>query len=81
MTAIPRILVLAGRRAAALDSLAAAAGVTHKCLVPVAGEAMLGRVLRIVEAAFPDAPVFVSVEDFATVAAEPTVARLHAGGR
>jgi GTP:adenosylcobinamide-phosphate guanylyltransferase len=81
MTAIPRILVLAGRRAAALDPLAAAAGVSHKCLVPVAGEAMLGRVLRIVEAAFPDAPVFVSVEDFATVAAEPTVARLHAGGR
>ena len=81
MTAAPRILVLAGRRAAALDPLAAAAGVTHKCLVPVAGEAMLGRVLKIVEAAWPDAPLFVSVEDFETVAAEPTVARLHGAGR
>lgn len=77
----PNILVLAGRRSASLDRLAEAAGVTHKCLVPVAGEAMLGRVLRIVDEAFPGAPLFVSVEDFGTVAAEPTVGRLHAAGR
>jgi GTP:adenosylcobinamide-phosphate guanylyltransferase len=81
MTADPSILVLAGRRSASLDPLAAAAGVTHKSLVPVAGEAMLGRVLRIVEEAFPGARLFVSVEDFAAVATEPTVARLHAAGR
>ncbi|HEY0131143.1 MAG TPA: spore coat biosynthesis protein F, partial [Allosphingosinicella sp.] len=43
----PRILVLAGRRSATLDPLAAKMGVSHKALVPVAGEAMVGRVLRI----------------------------------
>jgi GTP:adenosylcobinamide-phosphate guanylyltransferase len=81
MTAPPSILVLAGRRSASLDPLAEAAGVTHKCLVPVAGEAMVGRVLRIADAAFPQAPLFLSVEDFAAVAHEPTIARLHAAGR
>jgi CTP:molybdopterin cytidylyltransferase MocA len=78
---IPRILVLAGRRSAAHDPLAAATGVSHKALVPVAGEAMVGRVLRTAAEAFPDSPLFVSVEDFALIAGEPTVARLHAEGR
>jgi len=77
----PRILVLAGRRAAALDPLAAKLGVSHKALVPVAGEAMIGRVLRIAAEALPQAPLFVSVEDFAVIADEPTVARFHAEGR
>lgn len=77
----PRILVLAGRRSASLDPLAASLGVSHKALVPVAGEAMVGRVLRTAAEAFPEAPLFVSVEDFAVIAAEPTVARLHAEGR
>jgi GTP:adenosylcobinamide-phosphate guanylyltransferase len=81
MTVQPKILVLAGRRAAALDPLAAKAGVSLKALVPVAGEAMVGRVLRIAAEALPDAPLFVSVEDFSMIAGEPTVARLHAEGR
>ena len=78
---IPRILVLAGRRSAALDPLAAKLGVSHKALVPVAGEAMVGRVLRTAAEAFPDSPLFVSVEDFSVIAGEPTVERLHAEGR
>ncbi|HEX8571990.1 MAG TPA: spore coat biosynthesis protein F [Allosphingosinicella sp.] len=78
---IPRILVLAGRRSATPDPLAAKLGVSHKALVPVAGEAMVGRVLRIAAEAFPDSPLFVSVEDFAIVESEPTVARLHSEGR
>src|SRR3546814_11535485 len=49
-----KILVLAGRRSAALDPLAKAAGVTHKCLVPVRGEAMVGRVLRTAADAWPE---------------------------
>jgi hypothetical protein len=77
----PRILVLAGRRSASLDPLAGKFGVSHKCLVPVAGEAMVGRVLRIAADAFPDSPLFLSIEEFALVADEPTVARLHAAGR
>ena len=47
MTRPPAILVLAGRRSSTLDPLAAKMGVSHKALVPVAGEAMVGRVLRI----------------------------------
>ena len=78
---MPRILVLAGRRSATLDPLAEKLGVSHKALVPVAGEAMVGRVLRIADEAFPDSPLFVSIEDFALVADEPTVKRLHAEGR
>jgi GTP:adenosylcobinamide-phosphate guanylyltransferase len=81
MTSAPKILVLAGRRSAALDPLAQAFGVSHKALVPVAGEAMIGRVLKIVEAAYPDAPLYVSVESLDQIGAEPTVARLHAAGR
>jgi len=81
MTAQPSILVLAGRRSASLDPLAEKAGVSHKCLVPVLGQAMVGRVLQMADAAFPKAPLFISVEDFAVVAAEPTVARLHRAGR
>ncbi|MBV8685930.1 MAG: NTP transferase domain-containing protein [Alphaproteobacteria bacterium] len=78
---IPNILVLAGRRSPTTDPLAASAGVTHKAMVPVKGEAMVGRVLRIAEAAWPAAPLYVSVDDFAAIAAEPTVARLVASGR
>ena len=81
MTPEPSILVLAGRRSATLDPLAAKMGVSHKALVPVQGEAMVGRVLRIAAEAFPQAPLFVSVEDFAVIADEPTVKRLSGEGR
>lgn len=77
----PNVLVLAGRRNASPDPLAARHGVSHKAMVPVLGEAMIGRVLKIVEAAFPDAPLYVSVEDFGLIRDEPTVARLYAAGR
>ncbi len=40
------ILILAGRRPGTADPLAAAHGLDDKCLVPVAGEAMLLHVLR-----------------------------------
>ena len=56
-------------------------GVSHKAMGPVAGEAMVGRVLRIADEAFPDAPLFVSIEDFSVIAGEPTVERLVAAGR
>ena len=77
----PKILVLAGRRSGSLDPLAERAGVTHKALVPVAGEAMVGRVLRTAAAAYPHAPLFVSVEDYEAISAEPNVARLSSEGR
>lgn len=81
VTSKPNILVLAGRRSSALDPLASKAGVSHKCLVPVLGEAMVGRVLRATDEAFPDSPLFLSIEDFSLVADEPTVKRLYEAGR
>ena len=42
---IGSILILAGRRAGAIDALAAAHGVADKCLVPVAGRPMIAHVL------------------------------------
>jgi GTP:adenosylcobinamide-phosphate guanylyltransferase len=81
MSDAPKLLVLAGRRSATLDPLAAQFAVSHKCLVPVRGEAMIGRVLNIVDAAFPDQPIFVSIEDFAILDDEPTAARLVREGR
>jgi GTP:adenosylcobinamide-phosphate guanylyltransferase len=77
----PAILILAGRRSAAADPLAARAGVSHKAMVPVAGEAMIGRVLRSAEQAFPEALLTVSIDDASAVAGEPTVDRLVSSGR
>ena len=47
---IGSILILAGRRSAAVDPLAAAHGVADKCLVPVAGRPMIAHVLSSAEA-------------------------------
>lgn len=81
MSISPRVIVLAGRRSAALDPLAEQFGVSHKCLVPVRGVAMIARTLKIVEAAFPGEEIFVSIEDFSLIEKEETVARLSAAGR
>ncbi|MDP8914813.1 MAG: nucleotidyltransferase family protein [Pseudomonadota bacterium] len=81
MPETPKILVLAGRRSATLDPMAEARGVSHKCVVPVGGVPMIERVLRVVDEAFPEAPVFVSIEDFDTIRDQPTVAKLAAAGR
>lgn len=50
-------------------------------MVPVLGEAMVGRVLRAADEAFPDSPLYLSIEDFSLAADEPTVKRLHEAGR
>lgn len=53
------ILILAGRRAGAFDTLAMAYGVADKCLVPVAGRAMIAHVLASAAASDADR-IFVS---------------------
>src|SRR3546814_17058718 len=81
MTRPSEILVRAGRRSSVLDPGSKAAGFNRKGLVPVRGEAMVGRLLRTAADAWPDAELFLSVDDFSAVAEEPTVAHLHAAGR
>ena len=56
-------LVLAGRRDGALDPLAAAAGVTHKCLVPIAGRPLLAHVLAALDQAPEIGRILVSIDD------------------
>ena len=77
----PNVLVLAGQRSGTLDPLARDAGVSHKCLVPVAGQSLIGRVLTTIEQALPASPIFVSIEDEAVLDSEPTVVRLRQQGR
>lgn len=80
MTA-PTILILAGKRDGKLDPLAEAAGVSHKCRVPIRGKPLLQWVLEGVAPAYPDSPIYVSIHDAAVIADLPAVAELTAAGR
>ncbi len=77
----PTVLILAGQRLGSVDPLAAAHGLEHKCLVPLLGRPLLGYVLDAVDAAFPGAPIMVSINDPAALDGQPEVAPLRASGR
>lgn len=81
MEACPKVLVLAGQRPGRIDPLAAAAGVSHKCMVSVEGQALLGRVLDTVDRALPDSAIYVSIEAGASLEDEPSFVRLRDAGR
>lgn len=80
MAGKPAALVLAGKRDGSLDPLAAAHGVTHKCLVPIGGAPLIDHVLRALEAA-DVGQIAVSIDDAALLDALPVVQRLRAAGR
>jgi GTP:adenosylcobinamide-phosphate guanylyltransferase len=72
-------LVMAANRAAG-DVVARAHGVSHKCLVTVAGETMLSRVLRALDDSPRVGRIAISIEDPAVVAGIPGLAaRLERG--
>lgn len=73
-------LVLAGSRGPA-DPVAALCGVPHKALAPVAGVAMLERVLASLAASRHVGAVVLCVDDPALIAALPTARRLAEAGR
>ena len=81
MTAQPTILILAGKRDGTLDPMAAEAGVSHKCRVPICGKALVQWVLEAAIPAFPDTKVLVSIHDPAVIADLPGVIALEAAGR
>ena len=56
------VVVLAAQRDGELDPLAAAAGVTHKCLVPICGRPLLAHVLKALEGVSGIESVRISVE-------------------
>jgi CTP:molybdopterin cytidylyltransferase MocA len=65
-------IVLAGQRRGAVNPLAARAGVTHKCLAPIAGKPLLAHVLEALAATPALAEIRISVEP----EAEPELAPL-----
>lgn len=74
------VLVLAGDRGPQ-DPVAQAAGVAHKCLAPVAGRAMLERVIATLVATPGLGSVAVSLKDPAVLAQLPALAPLVESGR
>ena len=77
----PTILILAGKRDGRLDPLAEKAGVSHKAVVPIRGKPLIQWVLEAAEAAWPDAPILVSIHDPAVLDGIAIVDRLKAAGR
>lgn len=74
-------LVLAGKRDGATDPLAQGAGVTHKCLVPVAGQPMLVHVIDALAASERIGQIRVAIEDPAVLQSLPQLRGLIATGR
>lgn len=77
----PPVLILAGKRAGAVDAIASAAGVSHKCIAPVAGEPMILHVVRTVARAMPGAPILVSIDQACAINGLPEIAALITSGR
>ncbi|WP_420146157.1 NTP transferase domain-containing protein [Sphingobium sp.] len=74
-------ILLAGRRDGATDPLAMAAGVSHKCLVPVAGQPMLLHVIDALVANRRIGEVRVVIEDPTLLATIPALRGLLHSGR
>jgi GTP:adenosylcobinamide-phosphate guanylyltransferase len=73
-------VVLAGRRPG-IDPLAAAAGTTHKCLVPVGNQPMLVRVVEALAASDAIGTIAVSIDDAEAITRLAAISRLAADGR
>jgi GTP:adenosylcobinamide-phosphate guanylyltransferase len=77
----PTVLILAGQRLGKIDPLAEKHGVEHKCLVPLLGRPLIGYVFDAVDAAFPAAPIVVSINDPHALDDEPEARRFFEAGR
>jgi len=69
-------LVLAGKRDGVVDPLAAAAGVTHKCLVPIAGRPLIAHVVEALAASHHVGAILVSIDSAAALGGVPEVQAL-----
>lgn len=75
------VLIMAANRHGINNRVARMAGTTHKCVVPVAGVAMIERVIRVVESWGRAKRILVSIEDPAVLDLVPYVAALRDSGR
>lgn len=73
-------LVLAGRRCAAPDPLAARFGVSHKCLAPIAGTPLIEHVLGTLAASPVVSRILVSIDDVEALRGSDLVSGLVEGG-
>jgi len=67
-------IVLAGQRRGAVNPLAARAGVSHKCLAPIAGQPLIAHVLAALTAVPDLAEIRISVEPRADAELRPVIA-------
>lgn len=74
------VVILAAQRAGVANPLAERAGVSHKCLVPIHGKALIVHVLDTVAAASAVGRVRISVEPEAREALDALLAPYHAKG-
>ena len=74
-------IVLAAQREGRLDPLAAEAGVTHKCLVPIGGQPLLAHVLAALAEVTGLGAIRISVEPGAAEMLEPIVDSMGLGAR
>src|SRR5687768_15775988 len=73
-------IVLAGQRRGAVNPLAARAGVSHKCLAPIAGKPLIAHVLATLTALPALTEIRISVEPDAEADLRPVLAPFEASG-
>jgi GTP:adenosylcobinamide-phosphate guanylyltransferase len=78
---VARIIVLAAQRPGVVDPLAQRFGVSHKCLVPIAGVPLIDHVLRTVASHAVTADVMISVEPEIFDEVQGVIDRLPPGSR
>ncbi len=76
MTSAATAIVLAAQREGRLDPLAAQAGVTHKCLVPIGGRPLLAHVLAALAGVSAIKAIRISVEPGAEAMLQPIIAAM-----
>lgn len=79
-TSASTVVILAAQRAGVINPLAARAGVSHKCLVPIAGKPLIVHVLDVLARHPAIAKVRISIEPEANAELEAILAPFRAGG-
>lgn len=74
------VIVLAAQRAGMVNPLAQRAGVSHKCLVPIAGKPLIAHVMDVLAKCPEAAKVRVMVEPDGQAALEPVMVSYREGG-
>lgn len=74
-------LILAAQREGRIDPLAAAFGVTHKCVVPINGRPLIAHVIDALAASPAIGEIRISIDDASVIEKLPEVAWLIAKGR